>query len=44
MHACSTPVLDPSGTVAPFCDATGRWLPLVCLLNCTAVADEVGCS
>ncbi|GAX75099.1 hypothetical protein CEUSTIGMA_g2543.t1 [Chlamydomonas eustigma] len=37
----STPVLDPSGTVAPFCDATGAWLPLICLLNCTAVLQEV---
>ena len=37
----SHPVLDPSGTVAPFCDATGAWLPLICLLNCTSVMQEV---
>jgi len=33
-------VLDPSGTVAPFCDCTGAWLPLLCIMNCTAVAEE----
>ena len=36
-----TPVMDPSGTIAPFCDATGAWLPLICLLNCTLVLSEV---
>jgi xylulokinase len=34
-------VLDPTGTVCPFCDATGVWLPLLCTLNCAAVAEEV---
>ena len=34
-------VLDASGTVAPFCDATGRFLPLVCTMNCTNVMNEV---
>lgn len=28
---------DPSGTVAGFCDATGRYLPLVCTLNAARV-------
>lgn len=37
----SSPVIDPSGTIAPFCDATGAWLPLICLLNCTSVLAEV---
>ena len=35
------PVLDPSGAVAPFCDATGRFLPLVCTMNCTTACDEI---
>ena len=35
------PLIDPSGTVAPFCDATGQFLPLVCMMNCTNVTNEV---
>lgn len=35
------PVCDPSGQVAGFCDATGRYLPLVCTLNATRVTDAV---
>lgn len=35
------PVLDPTGTICPFCDAAGAWLPLLCTLNCTGVAEEV---
>lgn len=35
------PVVDPNGEVAPFCDATGGWLPLVCTQNCTTVPNEV---
>lgn len=37
----AAPILDPSGAVAPFCDAAGAWLPLVCTLNCTRPAEEV---
>ena len=33
------PTADPSGLVAGFADATGRFLPLVCTLNCTRVTD-----
>jgi len=40
------PTADPSGIVAGFCDATGRYLPLVCTLNAarvlTAAAHLVG--
>ncbi len=40
------PVADPSGTVAGFADASGRYLPLVCTLNAarvlTATADLLG--
>lgn len=31
------PTTDPSGEVCGFADATGRFLPLVCMLNCTRV-------
>jgi xylulokinase len=33
--------VDPSGVVAGFCDATGRYLPLACTLNCTLAVDRV---
>jgi xylulokinase len=33
---------DPTGVVAGFADATGRFLPLVCTLNATKVTDTVG--
>jgi xylulokinase len=35
------PSADPSGTVAGFADANGRYLPLVCTLNATKVTDAV---
>lgn len=35
------PASDPSGTVAGFADATGRFLPLVCTLNAARVLDAV---
>jgi xylulokinase len=35
------PTADPTGTVAGFADATGRFLPLVCTLNATKVTDAV---
>ncbi|MBD0693769.1 xylulokinase [Streptomyces sp. CBMA123] len=31
---------DPTGTVAGFADALGRWLPLACTLNCTLAVDR----
>ncbi|MEE6257329.1 xylulokinase [Plantactinospora sonchi] len=34
-----SPAADPSGTVAGFADATGRFLPLVCTLNAARVLD-----
>ncbi|MDP7062500.1 MAG: xylulokinase [Planctomycetota bacterium] len=33
-------VLDPSGGVAPFRDALGGGLPLICTQNCTTVVEE----
>ncbi|GAA2044301.1 xylulokinase [Agromyces tropicus] len=34
-----SPVADPSGTVAGFADATGRFLPLIATLNAARVLD-----
>jgi len=34
--------IDPTGTVAGFADATGRFLPLVATLNAARVLDAVG--
>ena len=36
------PVRDPTGTIAGFADATGRYLPLVCTLNAALVTATVG--
>ncbi len=35
------PTADPTGAVAGFADATGRYLPLVCTLNAMKVVDAV---
>ncbi len=35
------PTADPTGAVAGFADATGRFLPLVCTLNAARVTDAV---
>ena len=37
----NTRTTDPSGTVAGFADATGRFLPLAATLNCTLAVDRV---
>jgi xylulokinase len=37
----SAPTADPTGAVAGFADAAGRFLPLVCTLNATRVTDSV---
>ena len=34
------PVLDTSGSVAPFCSSSGGWLPLVCTMNATNVVTQ----
>lgn len=34
-------IVDPSGTVAGFADATGRFLPLAATLNCTLAVDRI---
>ena len=35
------PVVDPRGLIAPFCSSDGAWLPLLCVMNATGVAEEV---
>src|SRR5919106_807710 len=35
------PTIDETGDVEGFADATGRFLPLVCMLNCTRVVDSI---
>src|SRR5499427_6287687 len=37
----TVPSADPSGAIAGFADATGRFLPLVCTINATLVLDSV---
>jgi len=37
----STPVIDPEGLIAGFCDSTGAWMPLLCTMNVTNVTEEV---
>lgn len=39
--ATETPVIDPQGEVAAFCDSTDKWLPLVCTMNATIVTEAV---
>jgi xylulokinase len=36
-----TAVLDPAGLIAPFCDSTGGYLPLLCVMNATGVLHEI---
>lgn len=35
------PTSDPTGEVAGFADATGKFMPLACMLNCTRVVDTM---
>ena len=35
------PTNDPTGEVAGFADATGVYLPLACMLNCTRVVGSI---
>src|SRR5262249_34500871 len=37
----TVPAADPSGAIAGFADATGRFLPLVCTINAALVLDSV---
>jgi xylulokinase len=35
------PTMDTSGVISGYADATGRFLPLVCLINCTRTVDAM---
>ncbi len=37
----ASPIVDPAGEIAAFCDSTGAWLPLLCVMNATGVTEEV---
>ena len=41
MLTSQDPIIDSSGGVALFADATGNWLSLVCIQNCTMVPEEI---
>lgn len=36
-----SPVVDPEGEIAAFCDSTGGWLPLGCTMNVTVATEMV---
>lgn len=36
-----TPVIDPKGEVAAFCDSTNAWLPLLCTMNVTVATEFI---
>ena len=36
-----TPVVDPEGEIAAFCDSTKAWLPLLCTMNVTVATEFV---
>jgi len=36
-----SPVVDPMGEIAAFCDSTDAWLPLVCTMNVTVATEQV---
>ena len=42
IYACSeSPVVDPKGEIAAFCDSTNRWLPLLCTMNVTVATEMI---
>jgi len=36
-----TPIIDPKGEIAAFCDSTNAWLPLLCTMNVTVATEFV---
>jgi xylulokinase len=36
-----SPVVDPKGEIAAFCDSTNGWLPLVCTMNVTVSTEFI---
>ena len=42
IYACaSSPVIDPRGEIAAFCDSANQWLPLLCTMNVTVATEMV---
>lgn len=42
IYACaSSPVIDPQGEIAAFCDSANQWLPLLCTMNVTVATEMV---
>jgi xylulokinase len=42
IYACNDkPVIDPKGEIAAFCDSTGNWLPLLCVMNVTVSTEFI---
>lgn len=40
IYACAgSPVVDPAGEIAAFCDSTNNWLPLLCTMNVTVATE-----
>ncbi len=35
------PMVDTTGAIAAFCDSTGNWLPLLCMMNATVATELV---
>lgn len=38
--AADSPVIDPGGEIAAFCDSTDQWMPLVCTMNVTVLTEK----
>ncbi len=36
-----TPIIDPEGEIAAFCDSTNAWLPLLCTMNVTVATEFI---
>lgn len=36
-----SPIIDPDGEIAAFCDSTGGWLPLGCTMNVTVATEMI---
>jgi xylulokinase len=42
LFACAgSPVIDPQGEVAAFCDSADQWMPLVCTMNVTVLTEQL---
>ncbi|MEZ5300748.1 MAG: xylulokinase [Verrucomicrobiales bacterium] len=39
--AAGSPIIDPEGEIAAFCDSTDQWMPLLCTMNVTVVTEQI---